>query len=61
MTIDLKAVERTLNQSNEFGTAAFNAARRREYADAEKLFAQSQRYFLEACKLLGINKPKPQG
>lgn len=53
--IDMKAVERLLNQTNDYATAAFKAAKRREHADADRLFAEGQRCFVEVCRLLGLN------
>ena len=55
MTIDMRAVERLLNESNDYGTAAFNACRKGDIEDAEKLFAKGQELLAAASGLLGVD------
>jgi hypothetical protein len=54
MTIDMRAVERLLNEANDYGTAAFNACKKGDIADADKLFAKGQELLAAAAGLLGV-------
>jgi hypothetical protein len=54
MTTDMRAVERLLNEANDYGTAAFNACKKGDIEDADKLFAKGQELLAAACDLLGI-------
>lgn len=54
MTTDIRAVERLLNEANDYGTAAFNACKKGDIEDAEKLFARGQELLAAAGNALGI-------